>query len=289
MDAGALKKSLDKVLPFMRPHGNDKRLSSRLAHNSYVSTIDASAPKIVYSGGFAGDGNYPDHRHENAWELLYVREGYVAERSGDHVFELEPGAFVVHPPGVLNSDAAQDRYFLYHVLVASDQPLEWARYGREPEGGPIGALLGMVVNEWYNNFPKRESFLHHASCLLNILMKRHGSPEREVDLALEVVSQARGIFRREFQQKVDFGEIAAQLSISRSTLYTYFHRVLGKTPQEELDRIRLRHAVYLLRHSALPIDQIAAGSGYCSSSHLTRKLRTAFQRTAGEIRRRKIT
>lgn len=241
-------------------------------------------PKIVYLGGYAGDGDHPDHQHENAWELLYLREGTIAERSGDRVFEMHPGSFVVHPPGVRHGDSSEGRYFLYHVLVTSDGPLKWPRVGREPVGGPIGSLLGMAVDEWYNNFLNREAFLRHAASLLNILMKRCGAQQQREDAALAVVTEARGIFRREFRQPIDFKGIARQLRISKSTLYAHFQKVLGRTPQEELDRIRLQHAVFLLRHSELPIGQIATGSGYCSSSHLARKLRMALLTTASEIR-----
>jgi AraC-like DNA-binding protein len=249
-----------------------------------MSHKDSPSPKIVYLGGYAGDGDHPDHRHENAWELLYLLEGCIAERSGDSVFEMKPGSFVVHPPGVRHGDTAEGKYFLYHVLVTSDGPLKWPRSGRDPEGGPIGSLLGMAVDEWYNNFLNRESFLRHAASLLNILMKRCGAQEQGGDNGLAVVTQARGIFRREFRQPIDFKCIAHQLQISRSTLYAHFHKTLGRTPQEELDRIRLQHAVFLLRHSELPIGQIAKGSGFCSSSHLARKLQAAFQTTARHIR-----
>ncbi len=251
--------------------------------------MDPPALKIVYSGGFDGDGDYPDHRHENAWELLYLREGTITERSGDSTYILEPGAFVVHAPGVVHGDSAEGKYFLYHVLVSSDRPLEWPTFGREEETGPIGALLGIIVNEWYNNFLNREAALRNAAVLLNILLKRHAGGEQQRNIALAIVNQARGILRREFRQTIEFESIARQLNISRSTLYTHFHKILGKTPQQELDRIRLRHAVYLLRHSKLPIDQIAENSGYCSSSHLTRKLRAIYQRTASEIRKTMVT
>jgi transcriptional regulator GlxA family with amidase domain len=80
------------------------------------------------------------------------------------------------------------------------------------------------------------------------------------------------------------GELAAQLDISRSTLYAYFRQVLGRTPQEALDEIRLKHAIFLLKHSDRDIASVARGSGFCSSSHLGRKLRVACGRTATEIR-----
>ena len=56
-----------------------------------MGRTEACPPKIVFAGGFEGSGEYPDHRHDNAWELLYVREGIVVERTRDNSFEMKPG------------------------------------------------------------------------------------------------------------------------------------------------------------------------------------------------------
>ncbi len=103
-------------------------------------------------------------------------------------------------------------------------------------------------------------------------------------VALNVVSATRGLFRREFCNPIDLRAVASDLNISRSTLYAYFDQTLGRTPQEVLDEIRIRHAVYLLKHSELPVEEVARGSGYCSASHLGRKLRRAYGMTARQIR-----
>lgn len=55
-----------------------------------MSRSEAHAPRIVFAGGFLGEGDYPDHRHERAWELVYLREGSVTKKSGNerHVVYL---------------------------------------------------------------------------------------------------------------------------------------------------------------------------------------------------------
>lgn len=243
-----------------------------------------SAPKIVYAGGYSGSSDYPVHTHENAWELIYLREGAIDEIANKDVLGLSPGMFVVHSPGTIHGDLAHSEYFLYHVLVATDHPEHWPKLGRDLEASPIGALLGMIVHEWHNGWVHRETFLRHSALLLDVLMRRCVVMSEETSIALSVVTRVRGIFRRDFRQSINMGELAAELDISRSTLYAYFHQVLARTPQEVLDEIRLRHAVFLLRHSQLSIGSIAQGSGFCSASHLGRKLRKIYQRSASEIR-----
>jgi AraC-like DNA-binding protein len=250
-----------------------------------MSRSDGHVPRIVHAGGHEGAGDFPDHRHEHAWELLYLYEGNIMQRSGGEAVMMTPGTFIVHPPGTVHGDSATSRYFLYHVLVTSEKPLEWPRLGTDLEGAPICALLDMVVQEWCHNRLHREAFIRHCASLLDVLMKRCAIRDEESGVAIRTVSAACGLFRREFPRSIDMKAVASDLNISRSTLYAYFHQVLERTPQEVLDGIRLKHAVCLLKHSDLSMERVAKDSGYCSASHLGRKLRATYSLTAGQIRR----
>lgn len=245
---------------------------------------EAPGPKIVFAGGFAGYGNYPDHRHEHAWELIYVRDGAIVERSGQDSIVMGPGMFIVHPPGTLHGDSTTGPYFLFHVLVTSDLPLRWPRYGSDSEGEPIRALLEMVVREWYSNEVHREAFLRHSASLLDLVMRRSALHAEDCQDVRNVVGAVCGFFRREFRRSINLDEVARSHGIGRSTLYAYFRRVLGRTPQEALDGVRIKHAVYLLKHSQLSVAEVARESGYCSASHLGRKLREAYGMTPRQIR-----
>jgi len=251
-----------------------------------MSRTETCPPKIVFAGGFEGVGEYPNHRHENAWELLYVRDGIVVERAGKSSFEMKPGMFILHPPGTLHGDSASDRYFLYHVLLTSDQPLGWPEFGHDLEDSPLHDLLRMIVREWYSNRIHRESYLRHAAVLLDILMRRCAVDQEGSHIARNVVAEVCGFFRREFRESINIIDVARQLQISRSTLYAYFRQTLGRTPTDVLEAIRLKHAVYLLLHSEQSVAEIARDAGFYSASHLSRKLRSAYQLTASQIRQR---
>ncbi|AIE86027.1 AraC family transcriptional regulator [Fimbriimonas ginsengisoli Gsoil 348] len=199
---------------------------------------------------------------------------------------MTPGMFILHPPGVPHGDLANDKYSLYHVLLTSDQPLGWPEFGHDLEGSPLHDLLRMIVNEWYSNRIQREAYLRHCAALLDLLMKRCAVEQEGTQVARNVVAEVCGRFRRGFYATINMGDVASDLQISRSTLYAYFRQVLGRTPVDVLDAIRLKHAVYLLLHSELSVAEVAKGAGFCSASHLGRKLRTAYRATASQIRQR---
>lgn len=241
-------------------------------------------PRIVYAGGYEGQSDNADHRHKQAWELIYLRDGLITERIGEDSLEMRPGMFVVHPPGSVHGDSASGKYFMYHVLVTLDQPLDWPSFGNDLDGAPILAVLEMVVREWYSNGAQREAYIRHCALLLDILMKRCVIQDQESLIARNVVTTVCGQLRREFHSSINMQDVARGQGIARSTLYSYFRRVLGRTPQEVLESIRLKHAVYLLKHSELPIEQVALSAGYYSSSHLGRKFRRAYGTTASQFR-----
>lgn len=250
-----------------------------------MSQAFSSPIKVVFAGGYEGSTSYPVHRHENAWELIYVRAGEIQEVVEDERFDLEKGMFVVHPPGSVHGDIATDDYALFHVLIEATEPLSWPKFGRDLEGEPIGAILSLIVDNWYNGLPRRDSLLRHTLSVLDIYMTRCGELDHDSSEMWKVVTEARGLFRKNFHRKIDMGAVARDLGVSRSTLYAHFERVLDRTPQAVLGDIRLRHAVFLLKHSKLPVDSVACESGFCSSSHLNRRLRQRFMASATEIRR----
>ena len=69
--------------------------------------------------------------------------------------------------------------------------------------------------------------------------------------------------------------LAALAGMSRSAFADRFSRVLGQTPMEFVQRVRLRLGAELLRATDLPIKVIAASVGYSSGSYFSRAFRQA--------------
>jgi len=70
-------------------------------------------------------------------------------------------------------------------------------------------------------------------------------------------------------QGVTVEEVAAHVNLSHSTLCRLFKRELKRSPKEEIIRIRLKHAMFLLAQSHLGIRVIAKQCGYKTVEHFT--------------------
>ena len=83
--------------------------------------------------------------------------------------------------------------------------------------------------------------------------------------------------------KVEDVLLAAPLS--RSTLERGFRRLLGRSPHDELLRVRLAEARRLLTETDLKLTAVASRSGFPHVQHLCTSFKTAYGNTPGRYRR----
>ncbi|MFF4272612.1 helix-turn-helix domain-containing protein [Streptomyces sp. NPDC001536] len=78
--------------------------------------------------------------------------------------------------------------------------------------------------------------------------------------------------------------LAAHVSLSPSRLAHLFTRQVGESPMRALREARLRHAARLLEGTGLPVERVAAASGFVSPFHFHRVFRERFGMTPGAYR-----
>jgi LacI family transcriptional regulator len=105
-------------------------------------------------------------------------------------------------------------------------------------------------------------------------------------VADEVIAKALRSIRERACEGVTAEEILRETGLSRRAFYQRFHTLIGRTPHEEISRVRLGRVKRLLRETNLSLERLAELTGYCSSAHMS----VAFHREVGippgEFRRR---
>lgn len=79
--------------------------------------------------------------------------------------------------------------------------------------------------------------------------------------------------QRHYVHQITLAQIAAAGSVGRTTCATIFRELLGQTPIEFVNDVRIRAAAELLATTQLPIATIAAQTGFSSASFFTRTFR----------------
>jgi transcriptional regulator GlxA family with amidase domain len=91
--------------------------------------------------------------------------------------------------------------------------------------------------------------------------------------------------RQRLAEGFSLDQAAVALATSKRTLARRMQSVLGKSPLEYLQDLRIERAVQLLRNSQASVDQIAAEVGYAEGVTLRALLRRKLGRGTREIRR----
>jgi len=196
---------------------------------------------------------------------------------------MQPGMFVLHPPGVRHADLAESNYILYHVQFDVDGDPGWPRAAMDDTIQSVGTTMQAIVQEWYSAEPDRDAMLRILASRMNLLLRR-SVWHKQIIGPEQLVSTVEKVFRQRFYEPITIDEVAASVGVSRSALYTHFKEVLGKTPLEVLNDLRVKNALYLLRYSHMKTGEIAEACGFCSASHLGRRLKESTGYNPRDVR-----
>jgi AraC family transcriptional regulator len=83
---------------------------------------------------------------------------------------------------------------------------------------------------------------------------------------------------------LSLGQLASQCALSEYHFARMFQLSFGLPPHRYVLAQRLRHAQQLLRHSQLPLGEVALACGFASASHFSNRFRQALGATPGQYR-----
>lgn len=139
--------------------------------------------------------------------------------------------------------------------------------------------------------PKTDTTLATLTSLADppLLTKPLGIMVRESTDTLAIddheISEALQYIRRHAHANIRVADVLKTLSLSRRALEHRFKKLIGRTPHEEIQRVRLNSVKRLLSETDLSIAAIAERSGYEHGEYMTSVFRRVTGRTPTEYRR----
>ncbi|WP_437202827.1 AraC family transcriptional regulator [Planctomicrobium sp. SH664] len=237
------------------------------------------------------------HAHE-LFEVLFLFDGATSYEFADgQTVELLGGHFLVVPPRVRHRGLFETRHpvRLCGVMMNFQSPnarqntpfqrqdLEWL-HARCLEGGQkvfrmsvelarsVRTLAKAVTANCFSE-PMAHVSLRVQLCAAlmeagrQIQAKRSSLPSRAAQQAVEFLEKHSA-------EKFSMDAVAAAAGCSRARLFHVFKEAMGMSPNDYLQRLRLKQAQLALAGSDLPITQIAMDCGFSTSqyfSHVFRK------------------
>jgi LacI family transcriptional regulator len=99
------------------------------------------------------------------------------------------------------------------------------------------------------------------------------------------LAKAISFIREKLAHTIRVRDVARHAGLSRRLLERRFEATLGRTPGDEIRRVRLERARQLLETTDLPIDHVAEASGFGSPEYLAGVFRSALLTTPLRYRR----
>jgi len=99
-----------------------------------------------------------------------------------------------------------------------------------------------------------------------------------------IVAEAMHIIRQHACSGLNVEGLLDHLTISRATLERRFTKHLGRSPKDELQRLRLQKAQELLRETGYPLTRIAEMTGFRTAAHLSVAFKLQLGQSPGQFR-----
>jgi len=238
--------------------------------------------RVLYVGDYQGDSDHPAHQHPD-WEVVYQRTGHIRTQQGNDVYAMQPGMAIIHPPGIDHADFADAPYTLFYVLIEAPLDMPWPRVCADSYNQVIGRTCETLWREWRTYNLGHWEMINLLVQTLDLTLQRahesahHSSAER-------CVAMAQRLLAERMEDAPSIGELAAEIGISRSTLHSHFMAIAGQTPQEYLLKLKLDHAIQMLRDTDMKVETIARCCGFYSASHLSRHIKALTGDSPGRLR-----
>lgn len=160
-------------------------------------------------------------------------------------------------------------------LVCENQsvPLSSIDQNLERGGYEAAAFLDRLMNADAASSPRMQTILIPPA---GVVTRRSTDVIAVTD---ETVRQALQFIGENLGKPVGAPQIANALGCRRSELDRLFHSQLSRSVGEEIRRQRFARVKLLLETTDRTISEIAATTGYCTSSHLTNAFKKAFALT----------
>ena len=100
----------------------------------------------------------------------------------------------------------------------------------------------------------------------------------------EYLSLALAYIKAHLWKPLTVSHVAKEICVTRKTLERRFKEKLGRSPLQEISRLRMSKAQMLLHETNLPVESIASQVGFSTSEYFIRAFRRTFSQTPHQYR-----
>jgi LacI family transcriptional regulator len=153
-------------------------------------------------------------------------------------------------------------------------------------GQAVGYLAARVLEDWMKGRRIPAANERHLLPPAEIAVRRSSDIVAVEDAR---IARALQFIRQHATEDIEVNRVAREAAMSRSALERRMKLLTGRSPGEEIDRIRFSEVERLLIETDLTLDAIAERAGFRHPQYMAEAFRKRSGMTPGEFRRRRKT
>jgi len=151
-------------------------------------------------------------------------------------------------------------------------------------GQAVGYDAARVLDEWMTKKRQPQPGERHLHAPGDIVTRQSSDIVAVEDPR---IAAALRFIRQNASQPLDVGRVAREVSLSRSVLERRMKALIGRSPGEEIARLRFAAVEKLLIQTDLTLDAIAAKCGFTHPQYMAEAFRKRTGMTPGTFRRKR--
>ena len=221
--------------------------------------------------------------HDHAFDQIVLpRRGVLEMEIEGRGGRVDPGRAAVVPPGARHAFAASGENLFVVADIGGDLMKPFERLRERPFAPVTGAVRGLL--DFLAGEAPGPIETGVANLWTPLLLRGLSAAPADLDPR---IARAVALIEARYDGPLTVADMAAEAGMSQSRFFDRFAAALGKTPRAALADTRLRAAQRLLSDTRLSIAEIAARTGHCDQSGLTKRMKAALGVTPGVWRKRR--
>ena len=229
-------------------------------------------------------------------DLILSADPAATSFINEHSCKLFPGLLIFRKPGQTSHSILHYRCYCLHLSVQRESPIyeeiaslpDYYTFIHEAAYRTIfEALISHLVRR---GNAKGDHFIDAKLHELIYLLKKDGERNlyiRRRSTAKEnrSVQHAISYIKENFSKEISLAELALLVGYSPNHVQRIFTEIMGSSPREYLEGVRVEHAKYLLAQNEKSLSEIAQDCGFSTQSYFSKIFRRHTFISPGEFRK----
>jgi AraC-like DNA-binding protein len=210
-----------------------------------------------------------------------ITHGEAGRAGGDRsVTMAETGDVLLYPAGLPHDEVSNAANPVETICIAFKGNMGKALRRARDREGHARLMARWLLEAHYQDYPGirglRQAYLE---AILQEFHRLAALPAEDASVA-----RVRGHIQRHLCDSLTLSDLAEVAQMSRHHFCRRFKAITGRTPMEEVWRMRLTEARALVVGSPMTLTAIAEATGFSNPFHFSRKFRASFGMPPGSLR-----